>query len=102
LLEQHQALVAQTLADDNAVLLINESGMPKQGLHSAAVARQYCGVLGKVCSCQVGVFVGYASQKGYMLVDGQLFMPACWFDDDHRALRAEVGMPSDLTFQTKP
>jgi SRSO17 transposase len=102
LLQQHQALVAQTLADDDAVLLIDESGMPKQGRHSAAVARQYCGALGKVTSCQVGVFVGYASHKGYTLVDGQLFVPECWFDEDHRALRADVGMPTELTFQTKP
>jgi SRSO17 transposase len=102
LIEQHQALLAQTLAAEDAVLLVDESGMPKQGLHSAGVARQYCGALGKVTSCQMGVFIGYASTKGYTLVDGRLFVPECWFADSHQALRAEVGMPSDLTFQTKP
>jgi len=102
LIEQHQALLAQTLATEDGVLLVDESGIPKQGLHSAAVARQYCGALGKVTSCQVGVFVGYASIKGYTIVDGQLFVPECWFADDHQALRAEVGMPAELTFQTKP
>src|SRR5258706_16471770 len=76
--------------------------MPKQGLHSAAVAHQYCGALGKVTSCQMGVFVGYASTKGYTLVDGRLFVPECWFAASHQTLRAEVGMPADLTFQTKP
>jgi len=102
LLEQQQVLAAQTLGAEDGVLLVDESGMPKQGLHSAAVARQYCGALGKVTTCQVGVFVGYASTKGYTIVDGQLFVPECWFDDAHQALRQEVGMPTDLTFQTKP
>ena len=102
LLLQHQALLAQTLGTEDAVLLVDESGMPKQGLHSAAVARQYCGALGKVTSCQMGVFVGYASTKGYTIADGRLFVPECWFDERHQALREEVGMPADLTFQTKP
>ena len=102
LMHRHQQLVAQTLGEDDAVILIDESGMPKQGQHSAAVASQYCGALGKVANCQVGVFVGYASRKGYTLLDGRLFVPAGWFADDHAALRAEVGMPVDLTFKTKP
>jgi SRSO17 transposase len=102
LLEQHQRLVAQTIADADAVLLIDESGMPKQGQHSAAVARQYCGALGKICSCQVGVFLGYASCKGYTLLSGQLFVPEHWFTDQMVDLRDEVGVPASLTFQTKP
>ena len=102
LLQRHQHLVAQTLGERDAVFLVDESGMPKQGMHSAAVAPQYCGALGKVANCQVGVFVGYASRKGYTLLAGALFVPECWFADDHTALRDEVGMPSDLTFKTKP
>jgi len=102
LLLRHQQLVAQTLDEQDAVFLVDESGMPKQGQHSAAVAHQYCGALGKVANCQVGVFVGYTSRKGYTLLDGQLFVPECWFADDHAALREEVGIPSDLTFKTKP
>jgi SRSO17 transposase len=102
LLQRHQLLVAQTLGEDDAVFLIDESGIPKQGVHSAAVAPQYCGALGKVANCQVGVFVGYASRKGYTLLDGQLFVPEDWFGDDHAALREAVGMPAQLAFQTKP
>jgi SRSO17 transposase len=75
LVQRHQQLVAQTLGEDDAVILVDESGMPKQGQHSAAVAPQYCGALGKLANCQVGVFVGYASRKGYTLLDGQLFVP---------------------------
>ena len=96
-------LIARSLGDpDDGVFLIDESALPKQGLHSAGVAHQYCGALGKVCSCQVGVFVGYASAKGYTLLDSQLFIPQDWFADDFASLRHEVGLPSDLTFLTKP
>src|SRR5205085_1579366 len=102
-LAQHERLVARSLADaDDGVFLIDESGMPKQGQHSAAVAHQYCGALGKVCSAQVGVFVGYASRKGYTLVAGQLFVPQEWFGEQMAELRQEVGLPTDLTFRTKP
>lgn len=102
ILHQHQQVVAQTLGEDDAVLLVDESGLPKQGQHSAAVAPQYCGALGKVANCQVGVYIGYVSRKGYTLVDGQLFVPEGWFADEQAALRDQVGLPADLTFQTKP
>ena len=46
LVQRHQKLVAQTLGEDDAVILVDESGLPKQGQHSAAVAHQYCGALG--------------------------------------------------------
>lgn len=102
LLEQHQHLVAQSLADDDAVLLVDESAIPKQGQHSVGVARQYCGALGKICSCQVGVFLGYASCKGYTLLSGQLFVPEHWFSEQMADLRAKVGLSPELSFQTKP
>lgn len=102
LVQRHQQLVAHTLGEADAVILVDESGLPKQGQHSAAVAPQYCGALGKVANCQVGVFLGYASRKGYTLLDGQLFVPEGWFADDQATLREEVGMPADLTFKTKP
>ena len=102
-LTQHERLVARSLGDaDDGVFLVDESGMPKQGQHSAAVAPQYCGALGKVASCQVGVFVGYASTKGYTLVGGQLFVPYDWFGEQMAQMRQEVGLPSELTFRTKP
>jgi SRSO17 transposase len=102
LVQRHQQLVAQTLGEDDAVILVDESGLPKQGQHSVAVAPQYCGALGKVANCQVGVFLGYASRKGYTLLSGQLFVPEGWLADDHARLREDVGLPADLTFKTKP
>lgn len=102
-LAQHERLVARSLGDaDDGVFLVDESGMPKQGQHSAAVARQYCGALGKVASSQVGVFVGYAAHQGYTLVAGQLFVPEDWFGEQMAQMRQEVALPSDLTFRTKP
>src|SRR6266545_3915768 len=61
ILDRHQALVAQTLGADDGVYLVDESGMLKQGDDSVGVARQYCGSVGKVANCQVGVYLGYAS-----------------------------------------
>jgi len=102
ILDRHQALVAQTLGEDDGVYLVDESGMLKQGDDSVGVARQYCGSVGKVANCQVGVYLGYASRKGYTLLDAQLFVPEAWFDDAHAAKRAQTGMPADLVFMTKP
>lgn len=101
-LHRHQQLVAQTLAETDGVFLIDETGIPKQGQHSVAVAPQYCGALGKIANCQVGVFIGYASRKGYTLLTGQLFVPQSWFADQAAELRSDLGMPPDLTFKTKP
>jgi SRSO17 transposase len=102
ILDRHQALVAQTLAEDDGVYLVDESGILKQGDDSAGVGRQYCGSVGKVANCQVGVYLGYASRKGYTLLDAQLFVPEAWFDEAQAAKRTQTGMPADLTFLTKP
>jgi SRSO17 transposase len=102
LLHQHQQLGAQPLGEDDGVVLVDESGMPKQGQHSVGVAPQYWGALGKVANCQVGVYLGYASRKGYTLLDGQLFVPEGWFAAEQAVLRDEVGLPPELRFQTKP
>ena len=48
----------------SGILVVDETGFPKQGTHSAGVDRQYSGTLGKIANCQVGVFLGYASSAG--------------------------------------
>src|SRR5262245_63362029 len=70
----HQ-LVADELGEPDGVLMFDESGFVKKGNDSAGVARKYCGTLGKVENCQVGVFAGYASRQGYALVEQRLFLP---------------------------
>ena len=97
----HQ-LVADELGEPDGVLRFDESGFVKKGTDSAGVARQYCGTLGKVENCQVGVFAGYASRQGYALVDKRLFLPEIWFSDVYAPRRAKCRVPDELRFQTKP
>jgi len=96
----HQGLVAQTLGEVDGVMLIDESGVVKQGQDSVGVAAQYCGSVGKVANCQVGVHLGYVSRKGYSLVDSRLFVPDEWFDEAHAERRKACGVPEDLSYQT--
>jgi SRSO17 transposase len=102
LLERQQALVVETLGEADGVVLVDESGMPKQGDHSVGVARQYCGSLGKVANAQVGVYLGYASRKGHTFLDGRLFLPEPWFASEYQALRQACGVPPEQGYQTKP
>jgi len=98
----HQGLIAQTLGEADGVMLIDESGVVKQGEGSVGVAAQYCGSVGKVANSQVGVHLGYVSRKGYSLVDSQLFVPDEWFEEAHTQRREACGVPQELIFQTKP
>jgi SRSO17 transposase len=98
----HQGLIGETLGEADGIALIDESSTVKQGADSVGVARQYCGSVGKIANGQVGVYLGYASRKGYSLVEGQLFMPAEWFDEAHTERWQACGAPEDLTFKTKP
>src|SRR6266540_1444980 len=103
ILQQHQQLVAETLGDaPTGVLIIDGCDFPKQGTHSVGVARQWCGALGKVANCQASVVACYASQRGYTLVDRQLYMPEKWFTPAYQQRRENCGVPADLAFQTEP
>ena len=82
--------------------MVDETGFVKKGTDSVGVARQYCGTLGKVENCQVGVFAGYASRQGYALVDKRLFLPERWWTDAYAARRTQCNVPADLTFQSTP
>jgi len=102
-LKSHQQLVADTLGDAHTgVLIIDGCDFPKQGTHSVGVARQWCGALGKVANCQASVVACYASQRGYTLVDRQLYMPEKWFTPAYQQRRENCGVPADLAFQTEP
>jgi SRSO17 transposase len=71
----------ETLAEGDAVLVIDETGFLKQGTASCGVARQYTGSAGKITNCQVGVFAAYASTKGHAFIDRQLYLPKAWTGD---------------------
>jgi SRSO17 transposase len=97
----HQ-LVAAAMGEPDGVLMFDETGFVKKGQDSAGVARQYCGRLGKVEHCQVGVFAGYVSRQGYALVDKRLFLPEVWWTEAYAARRARCQVPTDLAFQSTP
>jgi SRSO17 transposase len=80
--------------------IIDDTGMPKKGTHSVGVARQYCGQLGKQDNCQVAVTLSVANDHASLPIAHRLYLPRPWADDPAR--RARVGVPDDVTFQTKP
>ena len=102
IIAQHQRLVGSTLGEEDGAFLVDECGVVKQGHDSVGVAPQYCGSVGKVANAQVGVYLGYASRKGYTLLDGQLFMPELWFGEAYADKRAATEMPTTLESKTKP
>jgi SRSO17 transposase len=102
LLWTYHQLVAAEMGAPDGVLMFDETGFVKKGKDSVGVARQYCGSLGKVENCQVGVFAGYASRHGYALVDTRLFIPEHWFGEDYASRRAKCNVPPEVTFHTKP
>jgi SRSO17 transposase len=90
----------ETLADDDAVLVIDETGFLKQGKASCGVARQYTGSAGKITNCQIGVFACYVSPHGHAFIDRALYLPKAWTDDPARMKAAHV--PEKTAFATKP
>ncbi len=72
LLAAHRRPVDETRGEDDGVLIIDGSAIPKRGRCSAGVARQWCGATGKTDNCQAGVYLGYASRQGYTLLDRRL------------------------------
>ena len=102
IIARYHAMVSDDLGDSEGVLIFDESGFVKKGNDSAGVARQYCGTVGKVDNCQVGVFAAYASRHGYSILDNRLFIPQKWFGDDYTERRRKCKFPEDLSFRTKP
>jgi SRSO17 transposase len=90
---QLQQYLAPRLTHSAAVWAVDDSGFPKQGKRSVGVARQYCGALGKMANCQVGVFLAYVSPRGRALVDKRLFLPKEWANDPQRTAAAGVPEP---------
>lgn len=80
--------------------IIDDTGFPKKGDHSVGVARQYCGQLGKLANCQVAVSLSVATHQASLPIAYRLYLPKDWIDDPAR--RAKAGVPTDITFQTKP
>ena len=95
-------LINEDLGSPDGVLIFDETGFAKKGNDSIGVAKQYCGTIGKVENCQVGVFAAYASEHGYGLVDKRLYIPEKWFSDEYQHRRVECKLPEEIEFKSKP
>jgi SRSO17 transposase len=93
-------LVLERLGDDQAVVVLDDTGFLKKGIKSAGVQRQYSGTAGRTENCQIGVFAAYVSVNGHALVDRQLYLPRSWIEDRDRCRAA--GIPDEVDFATKP
>jgi SRSO17 transposase len=92
-----QAFVGSGAWDDEAV--VDGSAFPKKGTHSCGVARQWCGRLGKVDNCQVGVFLIYACRRGHAPLDRRLYLPEEWDGDAER--REECHVPEEVHYKER-
>jgi len=91
--------VVDELGDPGAVLIIDDTGDVKAGIHTVGVQRQYTGTAGRIENSQVAVFLAYASCRGYTLIDREVYLPRCWADDPAR--RTAAGVPEQVRFATK-
>ena len=91
--------VGEALGEAEGVLVLDPSAFPKKGTESCGVARQWCGRLGKVDNCQVGVFLAYVASRGKALVDCRLFLPQARAAD--RKHRTKTFVPKEVVFAEK-
>jgi SRSO17 transposase len=91
--------IGHEIGRPDGVIVFDPSAFPKKGSASVGVQRQWCGRLGKVENCQVGVYLGYVSEREHALVDFRLYLPKEWAKD--KARRKTCGVPEDRRYQTR-
>ncbi len=91
--------VGEELGEPDAVIVFDPSGFAKKGTKSVGVIRQWCGRMGKIENCQVGVYMAYVSRKEHTLVNTRLYLPKEWATD--KARRKEAGVPKVVKFRTR-
>jgi SRSO17 transposase len=91
--------IGEEIGRPDGVIVFDPSGFPKKGTGSVGVQRQWCGRLGKVENCQVGVYLGYVSDLEHALVDFRLYLPKEWAKD--KARRKACGVPKGLRYRTR-
>lgn len=91
--------VGRELGEDDGVLVFDPSSFAKKGTASVGVDRQWCGRLGKVDNCQVGIYLAYVARREHALVDMRLYLPEEWAKDKKR--RKKAGVPKEVRFATR-
>ena len=79
------------MGNPDGVLVFDPSAFPKKGTASVGVQRQWCGRLGKIDNCQVGIYLAYVGRSEHALVDVRLYLPKEWARDRQR--RQAAGVP---------
>ncbi|MFH8617187.1 IS701 family transposase [Streptomyces sp. NPDC017979] len=92
--------VVEQLQDDDAVLVVDETGDLKKGTATVGVQRQYTGTAGRVENSQVAVYLAYSTPRGHAAIDRELYVPRSWTQDAARCQAA--GIPDTVRFATKP
>jgi SRSO17 transposase len=100
ILAAYRARMAAAFATDGGVIVIDDTGFPKQGKHSVGVARQYSGTLGKRANCQVATSLHYASARGDYPLALRLYLPDAWTSDPDRLEQARIPC-EERAFKTK-
>jgi SRSO17 transposase len=91
--------VGDQLGSPDGVLVFDPSAFPKKGDASVGVQRQWCGRLGKIDNCQVGIYLAYVGPRAHALVDVRLYLPKEWARDKPR--REQAGVPREVRFATR-
>jgi DDE superfamily endonuclease len=92
--------VVEHLHDDEAVLVVDETGDVKKGTNTVGVQRQYTGTAGRIENAQVAVYLVYAGHRGHAAVDRELYVPRSWTSGPDRCRAAGLG--DKTQFATKP
>jgi SRSO17 transposase len=102
LLEEELAIQADKLIGGaRAVLVVDDTALPKKGSHSVGVAPQYASALGKTAGCQTLVSLTLARDEVPVMIGLRLFLPESWIGDADRMAKARV--PESLrAARTKP
>jgi SRSO17 transposase len=98
--DEVRAYVVEHLHDEDAVLVVDETGDVKKGAATVGVQRQYTGTAGRIENSQVAVWLVYAGRRGHAAVDRELYVPRSWTTDPDRCQAA--GLSDEVSFATKP
>jgi SRSO17 transposase len=89
-------------AFQESILVLDESAEEKAGEHSASAGHQHNGRVGKIEESPVRVFLALVAPDVCTWIDGELYLPSAWFEDDHAEERKRQGCRMNLNFRPSP